>query len=310
MTPLALTALLFGVDPSPVPAAPAPGVELPPACTAPYIPPDCPAKRPPIWVPRRIVEETRKRAAELKLSGRVHPGGPSYLYQPAFAEDRIIRGPARPYQVQPGDIVMAADESVFWTVMHRLAGTNHPTHSMIVFALPDGRPAILEAGPHDTVKCRVLEPVPHMASYAATGRVWVRRRKCPLTPWQSARLTEFCLAVNCRDFSLRRLALQLTPLRTRGPIRTAFVGKPRGIDLQGYFCSELVCEACVYAGLMDERTTRPSATYPRDLFFSGKLNPYLVRHMKAMDATWDPPARWTSRPITSVVEEAGPAAKP
>jgi len=307
MTPLALTALLFGVDPSPVPASPPPGYAVP------YVPADCPPMAAPRWVPRSVVDEIRAKAAALKLAGKVPPGGPSYLYQPAFAEDFVIRGPARPYHVQPGDIVMAADTSRFWTLMHHLAGTSHPTHSMIVFALPDGRPAILEAGPHDTVKCRILEATPHMASYETEGRVWVRRRKCPLTPWQSARLTEFCLSVNCRDFALSRLALQLTPLRTRGPVRTVFMGKPRGADLKGYFCSELVVEACVYAGLMDPATARPSATYPRDLFFSGKLNPYLVRNMKAMDATWDPPARWTSCPITPVVDDAGPvvpAAKP
>jgi hypothetical protein len=295
MTPLCLAALLVGADPSPSP-------EVMPL----YVPADCPPKVAPRWVPKRIVEQTKERAAALRIAGRVPPGGPSYLYQPAFQEDYVIRGPAREYHVQPGDIVMAADTSAFWTLMHNLAGTSHPTHSMIVFALPDGRPAILEGGPHDTVKCRVLEATPHMASYEAEGRVWVRRRTCPLTPWQSARLTEFCLAANCKDFSLRRLALQLTPLRTRGPVKTAFVGKPHGLDRQAYFCSELVCEACVYAGLMDGRTTRPSATYPRDLFFGNSKNPYLHRHLPAMNGAWDAPARWTSCPITPVVDEAKP----
>jgi hypothetical protein len=96
---------------------------------------------------------------------------------------------------------------------------------------------------------------------------------------------------------LKKLAFQLTPLRTRGPLRTRFVGKPRGPDRDGYYCSELVVEACVYAGLMDARTARPSATYPRDLFFSSSKNPYLNRHLGAMDCSWDPPARWTGCPI-------------
>jgi hypothetical protein len=177
--------------------------------------------------------------------------------------------------------------------MHNIAGTSNPTHSMIVFALPDGRPAIIEGGPHDTLKCRVLDALPHMFTYEAEGRVWVRRRACPLTPEQSARLTEFCLATNGRDFGLRRLAVQITPFRTRGPVRTAFVGKPHGIDHDSYYCSELVAEACVYAGLMDPRTTRPSATYPRDLFMDHSPNLYLNKHLKLAPA-WDPPARWTS----------------
>jgi hypothetical protein len=283
MMPLSLVALLaVSADPAPQPL---------------YIPAECPPRVAPRWVPRSVVDQMKAKADALALVGKVPPGGPSYLYQPAFAEDHVIRPPARPYDPQPGDIVLATDGSAFWTLMHNLAGTSHPTHSMIVFAMPDGRLAILEGGPHDTLRCRLLETIPHMASYEAVGRVWVRRRTCPLTPMQSARLTEFCLAVNCRDFSIRRLAVQLTPFRTRGPIKTAFVGKPNGLDREAYFCSELICEACVYAGLMDAATTRPSATFPRDLFFGGSPNPYLNRHLKAMNGPWDAPARWTGCPI-------------
>ena len=259
------------------------------------------------WFPQGPVEKIKAAAAGLKLIGTVESGGPSYLYQPAYAEDQLIRGPARPYVPQPGDIAMSADGSKFWKVMHNLAGTSHPTHSMIVFAMPDGRSAILEAGPHDTVRCRLLETIPHLTSYEAEGRVWIRRRACPLTPEQSARLTEFCLTLNGRDFSLRRLAIQLTPLRCRGPIRTAVMGKPHGPDRVAYYCSELVCEACVYAGIMDAETTRPSATYPRDLFFGSSWNPYLHRHLKAMNGPWDPPARWTAHPITPVITMSQPA---
>lgn len=287
MMPLVLVACLaVGADPTPFPAYPYHSV-------APITPPVVPMHR----MPSGPVATLKAKAAALALPGRVPPGGPSFLYQPAYAEDHIIRLPAQPYMVQPGDIVMSADGSLFWKLTHNLAGTSHPTHSMIVFAMPDGRPAILEGGPHDTLKCRVLEAIPHMASYEAEGRVWVRRRACPLTPEQSARLTEFCLALDGRSFSLRRLAMQLTPFRTRGPIRTAFLGKPHGMTRDAYFCSELVCEACVYAGLMDPRTTRPSATYPRDLFFGDSLNPYLHRHLGAMNGPWNPPARWTSCPI-------------
>lgn len=284
MTPLCLAALLAAADPEPaMPVGP-------------------------VVSDRRFgpgpVAKIRAAAAALKLFGTVPPGGPSYLYRAAYAEDEVIRLPAREYEPQPGDIVLSADGSRFWLRMHNLAGTSHPTHSMIVFAHPDGRTAILEGGPHDTLKCRVLETIPHMASYEAEGRVWVRRRACPLTPEQSARLTEFCLAVQDRDFSIRRLAVQLTPFRTRGPVKTRWVGKPHGPDREAYFCSELVAEACVYAGLMDGRTARPSATYPRDLFFGASKNPWLNRHLGAMNGPWDPPARWTGKPIGLAVEPA------
>jgi hypothetical protein len=226
----------------------------------------------------------------------------SYLWQPTYELDFCLRGPARPYVPQPGDIVMSTDTSRFWKIMHNLAGTSHPTHSMIVFAYPDGRLGILEGGPHDTLKCRALEALPHMFSYEGEGRVWVRRRAVPLTPEQSCRLTEFALAADGRRFALGRLAQQLTVTRTRGPIRTAFVGRPHGLERGSYFCSELVTEALVYAGLIDGRTARPSATYPRDLYMDHSPNPYLNRHL-ILAPCWDPPARWTSSPIPACAVE-------
>lgn len=285
MMVLCLAALTAGADPGP------------------FLPPAGPVARHRLFGPG-VVAKVKAAAAALKRFGAVPPGGPSFLYRPAYAEDELLRLPAAAYEPQPGDIVFAADGSKFWTLMHNLAGTSHPTHSMIVFAHPDGRTAILEGGPHDTIKCRVLETVPHMASYEAEGRVWVRRRACPLTPEQSARLTEFCLTLQDRDFSLRRLAFQLTPLRTRGPVRTRWVGKPHGTDREAYFCSELVTEACVYAGLLDGRTMRPSATYPRDLFFGASKNPWLNRHLKELNGPWEPPARWTANPVDGAVDAA------
>src|SRR5439155_24449469 len=105
MTPLGLVALLaFGADPTP---------EL-------YIPPDCPMRQKPIWGLQRSYDKMKAKVEALKLPGKVAPGGPSFLYQPAFAEDKLIRLPARPYELQPGDIVLSADTSRFWQLMHHL----------------------------------------------------------------------------------------------------------------------------------------------------------------------------------------------
>jgi len=90
----------------------------------------------------------------------------------------------------------------------------------------------------------------------------VRRRTCPLTPMQSARLTEFCLAANCRDFSTRRLALQLTPAPLARPIKNVLAGKPHGLDREAYYCSELWVEACIHAGAHGCRHGPSLATYP------------------------------------------------
>jgi hypothetical protein len=87
---------------------------------------------------------------------------------------------------------------------------------------------------------------------------------------------------------------QLTLLRSRGPLRTYFIGRPRG-ERDSYFCSELVAETLVAVGLIDQRTARPAATYPRDLFFDRSYNLYLRNHFTLADG-WEPPARWVYCP--------------
>ena len=95
------------------------------------------------------------------------------------------------------------------------------------------------------------------------GEVYVRRRRTPLSEEESARLTEFALAAYKKPIPPGRFIAQVTPLRKRGPLRTNFVGKPRGPD-HGFICSELVVEALVAAGQLDFETARPAATLPRD----------------------------------------------
>jgi hypothetical protein len=75
--------------------------------------------------------------------------------------------------------------------------------------------------------------------------------------------------------------------RCRGPIRTNWLCKPHG-DRRRYFCSELVMEACVAAGLVDNNRARPAATYPRDLFFGRSTNPFLTPLWKSTMAGWRP----------------------
>jgi hypothetical protein len=117
----------------------------------------------------------------------------------------------------------------------------------------------------------------------------------PLTPEQSALLTEFAMPQEGKFFAIFRLGKQLTVFRSRGPLRTRFVGKPQGADRRWYFCSELALEALVWAGALDAETTRPSATYPRDIFFDRSPNPYINKHLN-LSGCWYPPARFTSCP--------------
>jgi hypothetical protein len=226
----------------------------------------------------------------------------SYLYQPAFCLDDVRRGPAESYLPQPGDIMLRLDHSIFWRVTHYMALAFDPNGSGIVFARPDGSLAVLEAGPNDTLWVKTLDLLPHLGEYAAVGRVWIRKRCVPLTPEQSCRLTEFALAKEGKHFALWRLAAQLTLFRSRGPLRTYFVGGPHG-DRRDYFCSELVCESCVAAGLLDPARTRPAATYPHDLFYGRSINPFIDKHLD-INAGWYPPARWTSDPAADEACEA------
>lgn len=214
----------------------------------------------------------------------------SYLYEPSYCMDRVLRGEAKTYVPQPGDVMLATDKNLFWKVTHDLALAFEPHNSAVVVARRDGSLATLEAGPNDTTRCRLLDVLPHLKEYADKGPVWIRKRKTPLTAEQSACLTDFAERQNGKRFALGRLGVQLTPFRDRGPLRTALLGGPHG-NRKSYYCSELVLEALVAAGLCDAATTRPSATYPHDIFFDRSFNPYIRRH-PPMACDWEPPARW------------------
>ncbi len=218
----------------------------------------------------------------------------SFLYQPAYAIDHLLRLPAEEYRPQPGDLFLAVTPDFIMRWGHRLAGAACPHHSGIVFARPDGSLAILEAGPLNELFVSAWPVMDHLRTYHAKERLWIRRRRAPLTPEQSAKLTAFCMAQACKPFATWRVVGQLTIFRSRGPLRTAFVGKPKG-ERDRWFCAELVVEALCAAGLLDPATARPAATYPRDLFFDCSPNPWLNKYLD-LSCGWYPPARWTDDP--------------
>jgi hypothetical protein len=227
------------------------------------------------------------------------PASGSYLCQPSTSRDWVLRGPAEPYVPQPGDIFLATDQRLWFRWGHLIAGANGVHHSGLVFALPGGGLGVIEAGPFDKVQVEVMDPYDHMRKHNAVGdRVWIRRRKVPLTADQSARLTAFAMAQAGKPFALARWFGQLTPLRTRGPIKTWFVGQA-GRERPRWFCSELVMECCAAAGIVDPELARPSATYPSDLFYGRSFNLYLNHHLDEILCGWCPPARWVPDPATA-----------
>lgn len=239
------------------------------------------------------------------VGGDVPAAGPCYqheeigfLYQPAFCVDEVLRGPPRPYQPQPGDVWFSQDKRKISLLGHRIAGGGPPNHTMTVVARPDGRLAALEAGPYGELDKGVcLTDLPaHLKRYEEMGMVWVRQRKVPLTPEQSACLTTFALKQEGKPFARIRTGLQVTPFRARGPILTSIRGDP-DFDQHSYFCGELAMNALVYAGLLPYATTKPATIYPRDMFFGGRSgNEYVDRSVAPFNCGWEPPCRWTQCP--------------
>jgi hypothetical protein len=222
-----------------------------------------------------------------------HDAPGSFLYQPAFSIDYELRQPAEPYCPQPGDIFLATGREWWAKVGHWLAGSGAPQHSGIIFATRDGRMMLLEAGPHNTLHCRSGDVVPQLASYESIERVWIRRRKVPLTAEQSACLTAFAEKADGKRFALIRMFAQAAHLRCRGPLLDYGFGTPHG-DRCSYFCAELVGEACVAASLFPAGTCRPAAMYPREFFFGRSNCPFIDQRLD-MEG-WCPPARWTPCP--------------
>jgi hypothetical protein len=99
-----------------------------------------------------------------------------------------------------------------------------------------------------------------------------------------------------RKFATVRLLGQLTPFRTRGPLRTAVLGKSN-LERSNFFCSEMVLNAFISAGVLDARYLRPAATFPSDLFYGHSRNLFVDRGVRQINCDWDPPARWTGCPI-------------
>jgi hypothetical protein len=220
------------------------------------------------------------------------PEAIGYLYQPAFDVRGELRGPSKPYHPQPGDIFLSTDKLRIAVVGHMLAGGQGVHHSGLIVCRPDGSPATLEAGPHHVRWVRVLDIVDNLGRYEEEGNsVWIRQRKTPLTVEQCKLLTEFAMNQDGKHFAWERIMMQVTPFRARSHLRNTSMGGPHG-ERRRYFCSELALETLLAAGLLDPDRTRPSATYPGDLFFGGSDNSFINENLQINDF-WEPPARWS-----------------
>jgi hypothetical protein len=219
------------------------------------------------------------------------------VYEPAYSKEPDLCVEPASYVPQAGDIVLVVSDHLIWQVLFTIALSCEPYHVGIVVRMPDGTYGMLEAGPPDVTSHVRISPLAERLT-SDPGRVFIRRRCIPLTAGQSDALTGFALRQEGKPYAYIRFLAQGTPLRSRGPIRTHFMGMSRG-EPYSYFCSELVMESLVSAGLVDAETARPRATTPADIFFDESTNPWINKYLK-LYPSWCPPQRWVAERCDSV----------
>ena len=220
-----------------------------------------------------------------------------YLYQPAIDLCPLPRLPATKYAPKAGDVLLLSDPDKLFDVLYVISRSGKPGHAALVVTMPDGRLGMLESGFSFTTWTR-LTPLDYGINLYA-GHVWVRQRETPLTAEQDRCLTEFAVMAEDKQYNLRKFAMQPTFFRSRNPLVTRFVGKPVGPG-QEYMCVEIVIEALVYAGLIDAKTARPSATHAQDLFYDRSRNFYIDLHPPLAGRGWGEPQLWTAIPGTAL----------
>lgn len=216
------------------------------------------------------------------------PDAGSFLLIPACGSDGQPCMRAVPYCPSEGDIVLFDDHSSTWRFLYKMVGSDMPDHSGIVVRLPDGRAALLESGPDDGKLAgpyvRLLEAMPRLHQFQ--GTMYIRRLRCPLSPAQSAALTDFALAQEGKRYALGRLLLQATPIRCRSGLRAKVFGHTH-MDRCSWLCSELVVAAGTAAGLFDPKVHHANRIYPLDMFEDTKYD---------LSGTWEKPAAWSPTP--------------
>jgi hypothetical protein len=157
--------------------------------------------------------------------------------------------------------------------------TGHPLHCAIIVRGPDGGLAVFETGGGDK-KTTTLQPIgPRFLKQINTERsavLWVRPISHPLTTDESNCLTNFATA---------ELGKPLQPnyrfLRLAIPGRPA---KPSRDDQHEWFCSELVVQGLLDAGILHTHLAAGSLV-PADLFYDRRVN---------LSDRWSRPCQWTA----------------
>ena len=188
------------------------------------------------------------------------------------------------YTPREGDLVFYDDKHLGWTILFAYAGTGAPLHMGIVVKKADGKLAVLEAGPDDTIWVKLLDLDKRLPQFQNDfqGTIHIRRCKKELTDEQSKELTRFAEAQDGKRYAIGRLLLQGTSFRSRGPVRELVLGKTY-LDRDSWICSELAVAAGTVVKLFDPTKVYANVSYPRDLVNNERHD---------MSANWHDAALW------------------
>jgi hypothetical protein len=202
------------------------------------------------------------------------PAPAGFLKIDTKSPDGKVESALKPYAPREGDLVFYDDKHVGWTLLFAYAGTGAPLHMGIVVKKDDGKFAILEAGPDDTVSVKMLDLNKRLKQFHRDfkgGVIHLRGCKQELAEEQSRALTRFAQAQDNKRYAVGRLLLQGTALRSRGPLLEKALGKTV-LDRDAWICSELAVAAGTVAGLFDPKVVPSNVPYPRDLVNNERYN--------------------------------------
>jgi hypothetical protein len=193
---------------------------------------------------------------------------------------------AVPYVPREGDLILYDDHKLIWTLLFAYAGTGSPLHAGIVVKKADGRLAVLEAGPDDTIWVDLIDLETRLQKFP--GTVTIRTCKQKLSRARSLALTRFAILQEGKRYAILRLLLQGTCLRPRGPLAPLLAKTV--LERDSWICSELVVAAAAVAGLLDSKRVCANATFPRDLVDNRRHD---------LSAVWNEAAEWRPQRSTS-----------
>jgi hypothetical protein len=209
----------------------------------------------------------------------------SYLVEHVKAADGKYITRTVPYEPHAGDLLFFDEYKLHWVYLYKLVGSDGPHHSALIYRKSNGEFGTAEAGPNDTLRCKVLDLLPRLQGF--DGTLHIRRVKTPISKEREEALEQWAEAQAGKRYALGRLALQLTPIRCRGPVRRDIFGQTY-TDRSSYMCAELAMAGGTVAGLFDPIKTPGNAIYPRDIIYNDKYD---------LSATHHEVQLWTAYPL-------------